>query len=166
MADPAPSLQPPITSKTVPPLAGQICFALYSASLAISRLYAPMLEQLRLTYPQYLVMVALWHQDRISVGQLGAQLRLESNTLTPLLKRMQAAGLLARKRSAEDERQVLVTLSDEGRALQARAAEFCADIHEALGIGAAALTQLQCQLSDLRDRIETAQVTRLCRLKA
>ena len=158
MSDPAPFSQPPIAAQMIPPLSGQICFALYSASLAISRLYAPMLEQLSLTYPQYLVMVALWHQDRISVGQLGAQLRLESNTLTPLLKRMEAAGLITRKRSAEDERQVLLTLSEAGRALQARAAGFCGDIHKALAIGPEALAQLQGQLSDLRDRIEALQV--------
>jgi DNA-binding MarR family transcriptional regulator len=99
----------------------QLCFALYSASLAMTKTYKPLLEPLGLTYPQYLVMLVLWEGDGCTVSQLGERLQLDSGTLTPLLKRLQAQGLLQRLRDAADERRVLLQLTPEGRALKARA---------------------------------------------
>ena len=103
-----------------------LCFALYSTSHAMMRLYRPLLAPLGLTYPQYLVLVALWDRDGRSVGDLGEQVALESNTLTPLLKRMETAGLINRRRGAKDERVVTVHLTDAGRALKDKAAEVTA----------------------------------------
>ena len=100
----------------------QLCFALYSASLAMTKLYKPLLSELGLTYPQFLVMLVLWEQDNQSVSALGERLHLDSGTLTPLLKRMEQAGLLQRKRAVEDERRVQLQLSEEGRQLKAKAA--------------------------------------------
>ena len=99
----------------------QLCFALYSASLAMTRLYKPVLEPLGLTYPQYLAMLVLWEGDGIPVGQLGERLHLDTGTLTPLLKRLESAGWVQRLRDANDERRVLLQLTPEGRALQRRA---------------------------------------------
>lgn len=99
-----------------------ICFALYSANHAMNRLYKPMLDELNLTYPQYLVMVTLWEEDGQTVGGIGEKLFLESSTLTPLLKRLEAAGFIQRTRSKEDERQVLIRLTSEGTALKTKAA--------------------------------------------
>ena len=139
---------------TIPPVADQICFALYSASHAMNRLYKPLLDGLGLTYPQYLAMVALWTEDRQTVGRLGERLMLESNTLTPLLKRLEAAGLVTRQRARADERQVLVSLTDQGRALQQRAAHIPGCVLAASGMAVADLTALQRQISTLRDRID------------
>jgi DNA-binding MarR family transcriptional regulator len=100
----------------------QLCFALYTASNQITRLYRPLLEPLGLTYPQYLAMLALWETGPRTVGELGEALGLDSGTLTPLLKRLEAAGLVSRQRDAADERRVLVSLTLAGEALKARAA--------------------------------------------
>ena len=102
-------------------LGDQLCFAIYSASLAMSRVYRPLLAPLGLTYPQYIVMLALWECDGLSIGELGERVALDSGTLTPLLKRLQAMGLIERTRSAADERQVLITLTRRGADLRARA---------------------------------------------
>ncbi len=99
----------------------QLCFALYSASLAMTKAYRPLLGPLGLTYPQYLVMLALWQSDGISVSALGQRLRLDSGTLTPLLKRLQQQSLLRRERDSADERRVRIHLSAAGQALKARA---------------------------------------------
>jgi DNA-binding MarR family transcriptional regulator len=99
----------------------QVCFPLYAATNLINRMYGPVLGELGLTYPQYLVMLVLWEFEPQTVGELGARLYLDSGTLTPLLKRMEAAGLLARRRDPQDERRVLIALTDEGRALRTRA---------------------------------------------
>ncbi len=109
-------------------LDNQLCFALYSTSLTMTKVYKPWLAQHGLTYPQYVTLLALWQRDGQTVSELGEQLFLDSGTLTPLLKRMQSAGLLRRERSTDDERVVRITLSDKGRALQ----EAAADIHAAL----------------------------------
>lgn len=119
----------------------QLCFALYAASRAMTQAYQPLLAPLGLTYPQYLVMLVLWEQDGLTVKQLGERLALDSGTLTPLLKRLEAAGRLRRQRLAEDERQVGLWLTDEGRSLQADAAAvptalFCRYGGEAEQIGA------------------------------
>ncbi|MDY6999173.1 MAG: MarR family transcriptional regulator [Actinomycetota bacterium] len=100
----------------------QLCFALYSASRAVTAAYRPLLDELNLTYPQYLVLLVLWEEETCSVGHLGDRLHLDSGTLSPLLKRLEAAGFVRRQRSAADERRVSVTLTPEGRALEERAA--------------------------------------------
>lgn len=99
----------------------QLCFALYSASLAMTKVYKPLLEALGLTYPQYLVLLVLWEQDDLPVFRIGERLHLDSGTLTPLLKRLEAGQFLRRTRDSEDERRVRITLTEQGRALQARA---------------------------------------------
>lgn len=99
----------------------QICFPLYAASNLINRMYGPVLAPLGLTYPQYLVMLVLWEEQPQTVGALGARLYLDSGTLTPLLKRLEAAGLVTRRRDPEDERRVLIRLTSEGAALRDRA---------------------------------------------
>ena len=102
----------------------QLCFAVYTASNLITRLYRPLLEPLGITYPQYLAMMALWEHSPRTVGELGEALGLDSGTLTPLLKRLEANGLVARKRALEDERRVLVELTPAGQKLRARAASI------------------------------------------
>lgn len=102
------------------PLDNQVCYAIYSAGMAIQRLYKPWLDQLGLTYPQYLVLNVLWQEDEQTVGHIGEKLALESSTLTPLLKRLESAGLLRRTRNPHNERQVVVALTNEGRALRSR----------------------------------------------
>ncbi|WP_433057850.1 MarR family winged helix-turn-helix transcriptional regulator [Dactylosporangium sp. CS-033363] len=104
------------------PLDRQVCFALYTATRAVTARYRPLLDELGLTYPQYLVLLALWEQDERSVKDLGAALRLESSTLSPLLKRLETAGLVARERRSDDERSVTVRLTSEGTALRTQAA--------------------------------------------
>ncbi|CAG2158433.1 Organic hydroperoxide resistance transcriptional regulator [Cupriavidus yeoncheonensis] len=96
----------------------QLCFALYSTSLAMTKVYKPMLDELGLTYPQYLVMLVLWEHEGLTVSELGSRLALDSGTLTPLLKRLEGAGLVSRRRDAADERRVLVALTDAGRKLR------------------------------------------------
>lgn len=104
-------------------LENQLCFRLYSASKEIVRRYKPHLDPLGLTYTQYLVMMVLWSEERVSVKELGQRLRLESSTLTPLLKKLESAGYVTRKRSKKDERVTLVSLTEEGRDLHDRAME-------------------------------------------
>ena len=104
-----------------PPLHDQLCYAIYTAGIAIQRAYKPLLDELGLTYPQYLVLNVLWAKDEQTVVSIADQLALESSTLTPLLKRLEAAGLVRRTRNLSDERQVLVRLTDQGRALQHKA---------------------------------------------
>ena len=99
----------------------QVCFPLYAATNLLNRLYGPVLRPLGLTYPRYLVMLVLWEEEPQTVGALGARLYLDSGTLTPLLKRMEAAGMVSRTRDAEDERRVLIGLTERGRALRADA---------------------------------------------
>ncbi|SIR21842.1 transcriptional regulator, MarR family [Aeromonas sp. RU39B] len=106
----------------------QLCFALYSASNAVTRAYRPWLDQLDLTYLQYLVMMVLWQEEGISVTGLGSQLHLDSGTLTPLLKRLEAKGLIRRGRSEHDERVRVLLLTDEGRALYEKAATIPAEL--------------------------------------
>lgn len=107
-------------------LDSQLCFALYAASLAMTKVYRPLLARIKLTYPQYVVLLALWECDGLNIGELGERVSLDSGTLTPLLKRMQTLGLIERTRSAADERQVLITLTRAGHDLSHAAAE----IHE------------------------------------
>jgi len=134
----------------------QLCFALYASSLAMTKLYKPLLEPLGLTYPQYLVMLVLWEHDGLGVGEIGERLALDSGTLTPLLKRLEQAGLLNRLRDAADERRVRVALSAEGRALRRRAAAVPQAIAEASGCSLGELSELTAQLQGLRRRLADA----------
>ncbi|RZI63204.1 MAG: MarR family transcriptional regulator [Variovorax sp.] len=137
-------------------LDNQLCFAVYSASLAMTRLYKPMLDELKLTYPQYLVMLALWEQDGATVSELGERLSLDSGTLTPLLKRLETSGYLTRLRDAADERRVRITLSGAGRRLKARAADVPACLLAATQCDVPELIALTQQIQTLRDRIKAA----------
>ena len=134
-------------------LDNQLCFALYSASLAMTKLYKPLLDEVGLTYPQYLAMLALWEEDGLSVSQLGERLRLDSGTLTPLLKRLEAQGLVSRLRAVEDERRVHLMLTAAGRKLRARAEKIPGCILEASQCSLAELGQLTRQVQSLRDRL-------------
>ena len=113
-----------------------LCFAVYSANHALTRIYKPLLEELDLTYPQYLVMVLLWEKDDQTVGSLGERLFLESSTLTPMLKRLEAAAYIARVRDKTDERQVRVQLTDMGKALRRKAVDVPRGLTEATKLGA------------------------------
>jgi DNA-binding MarR family transcriptional regulator len=121
----------------------QMCFALYAASRALTGVYRPMLDELGLTYPQYLVMLVLWENGPSSVKDVGAALQLDYGTLTPLLKRLQALGLVGRRRRADDERAVEVTLTEEGAALQERVAGVPVQISQALALTAEETTTLR-----------------------
>lgn len=132
-----------------PRLNRQVCFALYSASKAATAVYRPMLDQLGLTYPQYLVMLVLWEDQPRSVRELGEELGLDSGTLSPLLKRLESLGLVERRRSTEDERRVEVYLTDSGAALSARANAIPQQLADAAGLSAAELDQLRETLGRL-----------------
>lgn len=134
-------------------LDNQLCFALYSASLAMTKLYKPLLEELGLTYPQYLVMLVLWEGDGVMVSELGQRLSLDSGTLTPLLKRLEAAGLISRMRDAADERRVHIHLTQAGRKLKARAARVPGCIAAASQCSLAEIGQLTHQVRALRERL-------------
>jgi DNA-binding MarR family transcriptional regulator len=134
----------------------QLCFALYAASLAMTKLYKPLLEPLGLTYPQYLAMLVLWQADGITVSQLGERLALDSGTLTPLLKRLEASGLVQRLRDAGDERRVLLRLSPAGRALKARAARVPQAVAAASGCELGELSSLTARLQALRQQLSAS----------
>lgn len=131
-------------------LDSQLCFALYSTSLAMNKVYRKLLRGLDLTYPQYLVMLVLWEGDEITVTDIGERLFLDSATLTPLLKRLEAAGLVTRKRAVEDERQVIVSLTRQGRELRAQAEAVPHSI-----AGAA-----QCSLEEAQGMMKTLHALR------
>ena len=133
-----------------------LCFSLYSANHALTRLYRPLLAPLGLTYPQYLVLAALWEQDEQKVSDLGKRLVLETNTLTPLLKRMESAGYLTRRRNPEDERSLIVSLTDKGQALQAEAQEISTCVIEAMGGDLNELIELRDRVNALRARLDSA----------
>ena len=135
-------------------LDAQLCFALYATSMAMTKRYKPLLAPLGLTYPQYLVMLVLWEGDGITVSQVGERLQLESGTLTPLLKRLESAGLLARQRDADDERRVLLSLTPAGRALRVRAATVPVAIGKAVGCDVDELTRLAARLHALRHDLD------------
>jgi DNA-binding MarR family transcriptional regulator len=137
-------------------LRNQICFAVYSAAHAFNRVYKPLLDRLGLTYPQYLVMMVLWERDGVPVKDIGEKLFLDSGTLTPLLKRLEAAELVKRTRSTEDERQVLIALTPKGHALreQARAVPQAILASSACSVGE--LLTMKNELVALRDRLNAA----------
>ncbi|TSE37089.1 Organic hydroperoxide resistance transcriptional regulator [Tepidimonas fonticaldi] len=144
---------PPLDPDAALRLDHQLCFALYSASLAMTRLYQPLLNALGLTYPQYLVLLALWEQDDVTVSVLGDRLGLDSGTLTPLLKRLEAAGRLQRVRDAADERRVRVRLTADGRALKARAQHIPGCVLAASGCSIGDVGTLTRQIRHLRERL-------------
>lgn len=134
-------------------LDNQLCFALYSTSLAMTKVYKPLLDDLGLTYPQYLAMLVLWERDGLMVSELGDKLYLDSGTLTPLLKRMELSGLVSRIRAIEDERRVHITLTAAGRKLKARAAKIPGCILSASQCSMPELIALTQQVQALRQRL-------------
>lgn len=138
-----------------PPPEAQLCFALYTASRAMTQAYQPLLAELGLTYPQYLVMCVLWHGDGLSVRVLGERLQLDSGTLTPLLKRLEAQGRIRRERAASDERQRQIWLTESGRALAAPASLVPVRLRQcASDVELTRLTSLRDQLNQLRDALQ------------
>jgi MarR family transcriptional regulator, organic hydroperoxide resistance regulator len=136
----------------------QVCFALYSASRAVTQLYRPLLDELGLTYPQYLVMLVLWERGPATVKELGAALELDSGTLSPLLKRLAAAGLVTRDRRAVDERSVEVRLTAAGERLETRAAGVPRKIAKATGLRVAELAELRRTLVALTTTVGAAKL--------
>ena len=134
----------------------QLCFALYAAQRAVTAAYRPLLEELGLTYPQYLAMLVLWEGDAVSVSELGQRLQLDSGTLTPLLKRLESAGLVRRERSAHDERSVRVALTGRGELLRERAEEIPQALLTATGLDEADVTRLREELRRLTERAQGA----------
>lgn len=137
----------------LPQLSDFLCFAVYSANLAYGKAYKPVLDKLGITYTQYLVIVVLWEEDDQTVSGLGEKLFLESNTLTPILKRLEGAGYLSRERSTDDERQVLVRLTDAGRALRERGVEM--DLIAATGLEPDEIRAIQKGMVKLRDNLRS-----------
>lgn len=139
-------------------LDNQLCFALYSTSLAMTRLYKPLLDALGITYPQYLVLLVLlvlWERDGLSVSERGHRLFLDSGTLTPLLKRMEATGLVTRPRAVEDERRVHIALIESSRQLKTQAAQIPGWILNAAQCPVPELVALTRQMQDLRERLRS-----------
>jgi DNA-binding MarR family transcriptional regulator len=134
-----------------------LCYALHSTAHAVHAAYTPLLAPLGLTYPQYLVLLALSAADGQTVSALGAELRLESNTLTPLLKRMEGAGWLTRRRDTGDDRKVRLTLTDSGRALATKAASVPRAFAEKTGLQPSQIADLRDILAVLRDRLKPAK---------
>ena len=134
-------------------LDNQLCFALYSTSLAMNKLYRKLLRKLGLTYSQYLVMMVLWERDGLTVSEVGERLFLDSATLTPLLKRMEQAGLLTRARAASDERQVIISLTPEGDQLRQQAAGLPQSILNASQCSLDQIVGMKQQLDALRDNL-------------
>lgn len=134
-------------------LDNQICFAVYSAAHAFNRVYKPLLDRLGLTYPQYLVMLVLWERDDVPVKDIGERLFLDSGTLTPLLKRLEAAHLVRRTRSSEDERQVLIALTAQGQALKEKARNVPQSILAASDCSVPELVAMKDEIVALRDRL-------------
>lgn len=138
-------------------LDAQLCFPLYATTRAVTKCYATLLADTGLTYPQYLVMLVLWEADEpVSVGELGSRLRLDSGTLTPLLKRLESAGLVERGRDPEDERRVLIELTDAGSALEETAAAVPGRLQDALGLELPELRELRERLTTLIARLDEA----------
>ena len=137
-------------------LGNQICFAVYSTAHAFNRVYKPLLDKLQLTYPQYLVMMVLWERDGVPVKDIGEKLFLDSGTLTPLLKRMEAAGVIKRTRGTEDERQVLIALTPQGHALREKARAVPEGILASSACSLGELFEMKNELTALRDKLNAA----------
>jgi DNA-binding MarR family transcriptional regulator len=132
-----------------------LCFAMYSANHAFNRLYQPLLKGLGLTYPQFIAMILLWEQNDQTVGELGQKLYLQSNTLTPMLKRLETLGYIGRKRDSADERQVRINLTEAGRKLHLRAADIVQSVREATGLRDEQVTKLKEDVDALRMSLES-----------
>lgn len=150
----------PVNDQTLSDVSEMLCFSVYSAEHAFTQLYRPLLDKLKLTYPQYLVMVTLWRRDGRTVKELGKTLFLDSSTLTPLLKRLEAAGLVSRTRNPKDEREVLLHLTQDGRALKGHAAEVTRCIQDAVGLNAETIGAIRASIDDIRDRLQRAERSR------
>ena len=135
-------------------LENQLCFPLYAIAKEIIGLYRPFLDAIDITYPQYLVMMVLWERDGLTVNQIGAKLYLDSGTLTPLLKRLEAKGFIIRKRKKEDERVVEVFLADKGRNLQQKACEIPAKMQEKLNLTIEDLVELKETVQKILNKIQ------------
>ena len=142
-----------IAEADLPQVEDLLCFSIYSAGLAFNQLYRPLLDEIGLTYPQFLVMVALWSRQGRTVKQLGEALFLDSSTLTPLLKRLEAAGLISRSRNPRDERQVLLYVTEQGDGLREKAASVSAAIRAAVGMDARQSQAMRAGIDAIRDRI-------------
>ncbi len=140
-------------------LDNQLCFALYSTSLAMTKLYKPVLAPLDLTYPQYLTLLALWERDGQGVSELGEKLFLDSGTLTPLLKRMEASGWLLRRRSTDDERRVVVYLTAKGHTLRTQARKVPVELAGRTGLAIEQIGQLTQRLQRLRAQLQSASIS-------
>lgn len=145
-------------AKTFDPLNldAMVCFAVYATGHAFTRFYKPRLDALGLTYPQYLVFLVLWEQDGLTVKGLGERLYLDSGTITPLIKRLEAKGFVRRRRDDEDERQVRIDLTEAGRNLRAKALAVPLAVMDAGGLDMDAATNLRTELFTLRDRLNDA----------
>jgi len=141
-------------------LTSHVCFATYAAAHAFNRFYKPLLEPLGLTYPQYLVLLVLWENDNLTVKEIGQQLFLDSGTLTPLLKRLEGAGIVRRTRDSRDERQVRISLTAKGRELRGKAMGIWHEVGCGTGLGADELGALKEQLDRLRESLNGYPVGR------
>ena len=148
--------QKPVDSDELPKLDDFLCFAIYSANLAVNRVYKPVLDELGLTYPQYIVLVALYEQDDQTVSGLGDKLFLDSSTLTPLLKRMESMGHLTRQRNPEDEREVRLRLTPQGRKAREKVALARGELLKATGLGVADFRGLRDEMIKLRANLSNA----------
>jgi DNA-binding MarR family transcriptional regulator len=144
-------MTPPDTPAKTPKLADFLCFAVYSANLAYGRAYKPILDELGLTYTQWIIIVALWEADGQTVKSLGEKLFLESNTLTPILKKLESDGYLQRRRDAADERQVIVSLTPAGRALREKGGQKT--LVKATGLDQEEFARVQKTVSQVRDNL-------------
>jgi DNA-binding MarR family transcriptional regulator len=141
-------------------LEDQLCFALYSATIAINRAYKPILDKLEITYPQYLVLSTLWEEDGRKIGNIASRLTLDPSTITPLMKRLEKAGFVTRKRNDVDERQVHVFLTEAGRALQDRSKCLGETLAEASGMKFEQLDHITSQLHDFCSSVDTYTQTK------
>lgn len=146
-----------MADQPMPTIDQMLCFAVYSAGHAFTRFYKPRLEALELTYPQYLVFLVLWEKDDLTVKALGERLFLDSGTITPLIKRLEARGLVRRQRDEDDERQVRIRLTPEGRALKAKAQAVPLAVAEGTGLTRQGADALQRELLVLRARLDGAE---------
>jgi DNA-binding MarR family transcriptional regulator len=135
------------------PLDSQLCFSLYATSMAVNRTYKPLLDRLGITYPQYLALLVLWEEDGRTVGAIAGRLGLESSTVTPLVKRLEVAGLVTRTRNPQDERQVQVRLTERGAALQAECGCLAEALIERSGMAGKQLARLNKDVQALRDAL-------------
>jgi MarR family transcriptional regulator, organic hydroperoxide resistance regulator len=145
-----------LSDPPVPALDDMLCFAVYATGFAFNRVYRNLLSRLRLTYPQFLVLAALWSEDAVAVGALGEKLALDTSTLTPLLKRLEGLGLLTRRRDRADERRVIVSLTERGSAMRAEAGEIARCVFAAADLPADAFAKLTRDVQALRRSLERA----------